>query len=176
MSSAQRQQQQRLMARIKNVIGTGTVTGATTGMLQIRTATGRTNDRIKRVHNYGFMSRPLPEAKAYNLFIGGVTARGITVNVEDERYQMELQPGEVAMLDDKGNLVHFTRQGIKVNSMAKVEVIAKQDITVKTDGKIIQEGKSISMNGGTGVITCESICPFTGAPHVDGSNVVKAAK
>nr|WP_253809323.1 hypothetical protein [Vibrio sp. RE88] len=44
------------MARIKNVIGTGTVTGATTGMLQIRTATGRTNDRIKRVHNYGFMS------------------------------------------------------------------------------------------------------------------------
>lgn len=130
MSSA-RLQQQRLMARIKNLIGTGTVTGATTGMLQIRTATGRTNDRIKRVHNYGFMSRPLPDAKAYTLFIGGVMARGITVNVEDERHQIDLQPGEVAMLDDKGNLVHQTEQGIKIYAaQGKVEVIAASEVSV----------------------------------------------
>ncbi|MCM5509773.1 MULTISPECIES: phage baseplate assembly protein [unclassified Vibrio] len=132
MSSAQRQQQQRLMARIKNVIGTGTVTGATTGMLQIRTATGRTNDRIKRVHNYGFMSRPLPEAKAYNLFIGGVAARGITVNVEDERYQIDLKPGEVAMLDDKGNLIHQTNEGVKVYAtQGKVDVVAANEVSIK---------------------------------------------
>ncbi|MEZ8321632.1 phage baseplate assembly protein, partial [Vibrio splendidus] len=129
MSSAL-QQQQRLMARIKNVIGTGTVTGATTGRLQIKTATGRTNDKIKRVHNYGFMSHPLPGAKTYNLFIGGTTSRGITVNVEDERHQIELQPGEVAILDDKGNLVHFTQQGIKINACAKLEVISAQETTV----------------------------------------------
>ncbi|PML54956.1 phage baseplate assembly protein V [Vibrio lentus] len=129
MSSAL-QQQQRLMARIKNVIGTGTVTGATTGRLQIKTATGRTNDKIKRVHNYGFMSRPLSGAKTYNLFIGGATSRGITVNVEDERHQIELQPGEVAILDDKGNLVHFTQQGIKINACAKLEVISAQETTV----------------------------------------------
>ncbi|WED29886.1 phage baseplate assembly protein [Vibrio sp. DW001] len=122
--------QQRLMARIKNVTGTGMVTGASTGILQIKTATGRTNDRIKRVHNYGFMSRPLVGAKTYNLFIGGVTARGFTVNVEDERHQIELEPGEVAMLDDKGNLVHFTAQGIKINSMAKLEVISAGETSV----------------------------------------------
>jgi len=177
MSSAQRQQQQRLMARIKNVIGTGTVTGATTGMLQIKTATGRTNDRIKRVHNYGFMSRPLPEAKAYNLFIGGVTARGITVNVEDERHQIELQPGEVAMLDDKDNLIHFTESGIKIiASKGKIEVVAAQDITVNTQANIIQNGKNIKLNGGTGAITCESICPFMGKAHVDGSTAVTIGK
>lgn len=118
---------QRLMARIKNAIGTGIVTGATTGMLQIKTATGRTNDRIKRIHNYGFMSRPLVGAKTYNLFIGGVTARGFTVNVEDERYQIALQPGEVAMLDDKGNLVHFTQSGIKIESMARLEVVSASE-------------------------------------------------
>jgi len=129
-SNALRQQQQRLMARIKNVTGTGTVTGAQTNVLQIQTATGRTNDRIKRVHYYGFMSRPLVGAKSYNLFIGGVTARGITVNVEDERYQMELQPGEVAMLDDKGNLVHFSKQGIKVHSMSKIEIVSVQDTSL----------------------------------------------
>lgn len=120
----------RLMARIKNIVGTGTVTGTETQWLQIKTATGRTNDRIRRVHNYGFMSRPLVGAKTYNLFIGGVTARGITVNVEDERYQMELQPGELAVLDDKGNLIHFTSAGIKINSIAKIEIIAASDVSV----------------------------------------------
>lgn len=120
----------RIMARIKNIVGTGTVTGSDTQWLQIKTATGRTNDRIRRVHNYGFMSRPLVGAKTYNLFIGGVTARGFTVNVEDERYQMELQPGELAMLDDKGNLVHFTASGIKVNSSSKIEVEAASDVSV----------------------------------------------
>ena len=152
MSSAQRQQQQRLMARIKNVIGTGTVTGATTGMLQIRTATGRTNDRIKRVHNYGFMSRPLPEAKAYNLFIGGVTARGITVNVEDERHQIDLKPGEVAILDDKGNLVHFTATGIKIISPTKVHIGTPEvEITgnVLIGGKLIVEETVEGKKGGT---------------------------
>ncbi|ODS04298.1 phage baseplate assembly protein V [Vibrio scophthalmi] len=125
-----KEMQQRLMARIKNVIGTGTVTGATTRVLQIKTATGRTNDRIKRVHNYGFMSRPLVGAKTFSLFLGGVTARGFTVSVEDERYQIDLEPGEVAMLDDKGNLVHFTAGGIKVNSMAKVEIISAGETNV----------------------------------------------
>ncbi|WED23499.1 phage baseplate assembly protein [Vibrio sp. JC009] len=167
---------QRLMARIKNLVGTGTVTGATTGVLQIKTATGRTNDRIKRVHNYGFMSRPLVGARTYNLFIGGVTARGFTVNVEDERHQIDLEPGEVAVLDDKGNLVHFTENGIKVNSMAKIEVTAKQDITVNTSANILQNGSNIKLNNGAGVITCESVCPFTGTPHADGSAVVTAGK
>ncbi|MGL4225420.1 MAG: phage baseplate assembly protein domain-containing protein [Vibrio sp.] len=166
----------RLMSRIKNIVGTATVTGADTQWLQIKTATGRTNDRIRRVHNYGFMSRPLVGAKTYNLFIGGVTARGITVNVEDERYQMELQPGEVAMLDDKGNLVHFTKGGIKVNSISKVEVAAKDEITINTAANIIQNGKLIQLNQGTGVITCESICPFMGKAHVDGSSTVTAGK
>lgn len=126
-----KEMQQRLMARIKNVIGTGTVTGATTSRVQINSATGRTNDRIKRVHNYGFMSHPLIGAKTYNLFIGGVTARGITVHVEDERHEIELQPGEVAMLDDKGNLIHHTEEGIKVYAnQGKVDIFAANEVSI----------------------------------------------
>lgn len=171
-----REMQRRLMARIRNTIGTGTVTGASTSVLQIKTATGRTNDRIKRVHNYGFMSRPLVGAKTYSLFIGGVTARGFTVNVEDERHQIDLEPGELAVLDDKGNLIHFTKQGVTVNSMAKLDVAAQQNVTIDTPANIIQNGKKIALNGGTGVITCQSICPFMGKPHVDGSATVTAGK
>ncbi|PJC85312.1 baseplate assembly protein [Vibrio sp. HA2012] len=145
-----KEQQQRLMARIKNVTGTGTVTGAQTGMLQIKTATGRTNDRIKRIHNYGFMSRPLVGAKTYNLFIGGVTARGFTVNVEDERHQIELAPGEVAILDDKGNLVHFTKNGIKITSSAKINVTAAGDISV-TAPKVSVTAESSEFSGNVSI-------------------------
>ncbi|ODS09757.1 phage baseplate assembly protein domain-containing protein [Vibrio scophthalmi] len=167
---------QRLMARLKNIVGVGTITGAKTSVVQIKTSTGRTNDRIDRVHNYGFMSRPLIGAKTYSLFLGGVTARGFTIHVSDKRYEMELEPGEVAMLDDKGNLTHFTETGIKVVSVDKVEVKAEGDVTVDTPGQILQNGKLIKLNGGTGIITCESVCPFMGKSHVDGSKTVMAGK
>ncbi len=166
----------RLMGRIKNIVGVGAVTGSEVQWIQIKAATGRTNDRIRRVHNYGFMSRPLVGAKAYNLFLGGVTARGIAINVEDERYQIELQPGEVAVLDDKGNLIHLTETGVTIKSVDKIDITAKGDITANTEGNIIHNGKTIQLNGGKGVITCASICPFTGSAHVDGSTTVMAGK
>ncbi|MBA5760855.1 phage baseplate assembly protein [Vibrio sp. 404] len=144
---------QRLMARIKNVIGTGTVTGATTSVLQIKTATGRTNDRIKRVHNYGFMSRPLVGAKTYNLFLGGVTARGFTVNVEDERYQIDLEPGEVAILDNKGNLVHFTEEGIKIKAPSKIEFDTP---LAKFTGDVDITGRATGGSGEFGGIVVET--------------------
>ncbi|WP_238787808.1 phage baseplate assembly protein domain-containing protein [Vibrio furnissii] len=187
-----KEMQQRLMARIKNITGTGTVIGASTTQLQVRGAAGKTNDRIRRMHEYGFMSRPLPGAKSYSLFLGGVTARGFTVVVEDERYQMELAPGDVAVLDDKGNLVHMTKSGLKVVACGDIDITAKKgvnitaadsvqvtaarDVSVTAGGRIIQKGETISLNDGAGVITCESVCPFIGAPHVDGSTVVTAGK
>lgn len=166
----------RLMSRIKNMIVIGGVTGSDTKMLQIKTSTGKTNDRIKRLHNYGFMSRPKVGARSYVLFLGGVLSRGVAVSVEDERYEMELEEGEVAMMDDKGNLVHFTKNGISITSIGSVEITAKQDVTVKTEGDVIANGAQIKLNDGTGVITCESICPFTGSGHVDGSTTVFAGK
>lgn len=86
----------RLMSRIKNMVAIGTVTGSSTKVLQIQTSTGKTNDRIKRLHDYGFMSHPKVGSRAYNLFLGGVMSRGFSFCVEDERYEMELAEGEVA--------------------------------------------------------------------------------
>ena len=60
-------------------------------------------------------------------------------------------------------------------------VNGQQTITIKKDQvikalNITQDAKTIKLNGGTGVITCASICPFTGKPHVDGSTTVFAGK
>ncbi|MGR6834743.1 phage baseplate assembly protein V [Aliivibrio wodanis] len=166
----------RVMSRIKNLFAIGEVTGVDTKVLQIKTSTGRTNDRIKRLHNYGFMSHPKVGARSYLLFLGGVRSRGVSFCVEDERYEMELEKGEVAMLDDKGNLVHFTKNGIIIKTSEKVEVNAEKDVSVTAGGDILAKGKNIKLNDGAGVITCESICPFTGGPHVDGSSIVFAGK
>lgn len=119
---------ERILNRIKNIFGTGVATRVETGIVQLKLATGILNDRIARVHNYGFMSRPLPGAKGFTLFVAGDTSRGIAVCMEDKRHQMELKPGEVAMLDDKGNLIHFHSGGI--------DMITKQTLTVKAENEV----------------------------------------
>jgi hypothetical protein len=60
-------------------------------------------------------------------------------------------------------------------------VNGQQTITIKKDQviqakNITQDAGTIKLNGGSGVITCASICPFTGEPHVDGSTTVFAGK
>lgn len=166
----------RIMSRIKNLFAIGEMTGGDTKVLQIKTSTGKTNDRIKRLHNYGFMSHPKVGSRSYLLFLGGVRSRGVSFCVEDERYQMKLEKGDVAMLDDKGNLVHFTKNGITIKTSENVEVNAEKDVSVTAGGDIIADAKKIKLNGGAGVITCESKCHFTGGPHADGSSVVFAGK
>ena len=66
------------MSWIKNLVGTGTVTGREAQWLHIKTATGHTNDRIRRVHNYGFISRPLVVSNCYN------QTPGIRLTVESQ--------------------------------------------------------------------------------------------
>ena len=132
-----------LLNRIKNIFGTGIVTRVETGIVQLKLATGIINDRMKRPHNYGFMSRPLPGAKGYTLFVGGDTSRGITVCIEDERHQMELEPGDVAMLDDKGNLIHFNKGGIKVITPLVFDLTAKKTVI----NSILEVNGETTLNG-----------------------------
>ena len=69
----------------------------------------------------------------------------------------------VITLDDK-----LTVMGNKIQKVEK-------DLTI-TAKNIIQRADLIQLNGGTGVCTGETICPFTGSPHVDVSTTVKAGK
>lgn len=64
-------------------------------------------------------------------------------------------------------------QEIKVLKDQVIKITGKQTITAKN---ITQDADTIKLNGGTGVVTCQSICPFTGKGHVDGSTTVFAGK
>jgi phage baseplate assembly protein V len=159
-----------IMNRVKNLFGTGLVTRVETKIVQLKLATGIINDRIKRVHNYGFMSRPLPGAKGYTLFVGGDTSRGIAVCIEDERHEMELEPGDVAMLDDKGNLIHFHSGGIKVITKQTFELTAPKSIinsATTFNGKTTINGET-TINANTNVT---GICAVGGLAKVGGGAV-----
>jgi len=163
---------EKLANRIKNLFGTGIATRIETGIVQLKLATGIVNDRIKRVHNYGFMSRPLPGAKAYTLFVGGDTSRGIAVCIEDETYQMALEPGDVAVLDNKGNLVHLTKTGINVISPTNVKITAPK---TTINGETLINGNTTI----TGVCAVGSLAavgggavPAKGGMNMTGGDVV----
>ncbi len=165
-----------IMNRLKNLFGTGLVTRVETKWVQLKLATGVINDRMKRVHNYGFMSRPLPGAKGYTLFIGGDTSRGITVCIEDERHEMELEPGDVAMLDDKGNLIHFHSGGIKVITKQTFDLTATKNVNVICVNATIDATKTTinsetEINGITtinGLTTINANAIITGVCSVGG--------
>ena len=85
----------------------------------------------------------------------------------------------IVTLDDKLKVLENRIQTIEKNDTLTVN--GKQTISIAKDQiitaqNIKQDATTIKLNGGTGVITCQSICPFTGKPHVDGSLTVFAGK
>ncbi|MDT8428493.1 MAG: phage baseplate assembly protein V [Pseudomonadales bacterium] len=57
-----------------------------------------------------------------------------------------------------------------------VIVQSQGDVAVTAAGVATVDAPQIRLNGGTGCITQESICHFTGVPHGDGSATVKVGK
>lgn len=174
-----------LMRRIQLVFGTGIVTRIETKYAQIKMAIGTTNDRIKRVHNYGFMSRPLVGSKAYTFFIAGDTSKGFAFFIEDERHEIELQEGEVAVLDNKGNLIHLTENGIKIKTNENIEIEAAKDVNITCVNATIDATKTTinseteingktTINGETTITantTITGICAVGGLTSAGGGTV-----
>lgn len=106
----------------------------------------------------------------------------------ESRYQK--RPGVYQLVDEQGNFERVTdkddsleclNQRIKVLEDRVVEIAGNHTETVgktkSTKAKhITEDASTIKMNGGKGVCTGSTICPFTGSPHVDVSTTVFAGK
>ena len=79
---------------------------------------------------------------------------------------------ELTVLKDR---IHTIEQNDTLTINGQQTITIKKDQVIKAKN-ITQDADTIKLNGGTGVITCASICPFTGKPHVDGSTTVFAGK
>ncbi|MFL9783258.1 hypothetical protein BCV35_015915 [Vibrio cyclitrophicus] len=106
----------------------------------------------------------------------------------ESRYQQ--RPGVYQLTDKDGNFERKTDQADKLecltqqikvleNRIAEIDgnhtetVKGKRTIKAKN---ITEDADTIKFNGGKGVCTGASICPFMGKPHVDVSTTVYAGK
>lgn len=80
---------------------------------------------VEHWQSYGFSAVPLPpadgkEAEVLLAHVGGSRSHVVALGVADRRHRPKnLKPGESAIHDDQGQLVHVTRDGIRVNGGSK---------------------------------------------------------
>lgn len=106
--------------RLQNMILRGTVAlSVATGkmqVLQIKGLADETLDGIEHFEPFGFTSRPLAGAEHITVFVDGDRSHGISVVVADRRARpTDLEVGDVAVHDARGQRIHFTDAGIVIN-------------------------------------------------------------
>lgn len=115
--------------------------------LQAEILKGEIRDGVERAQNYGFTSHPHPGADAVLISVGGTREQAIAIVVDDRRYRLLLQPGEVALYDDLGNAVKLLRD--------KVHVVGQQEIhaeapTVRVGATtVIIDAETLTVNADT---------------------------
>ncbi len=96
-------------------------------------------------------------------------------------YHLVDQDGNFERKTDKEDRLECLTQRIKVLENRIAEIDGDHTETVKgnkatTANNINEDADTIKMNGGKGVCTGATICPFVGKPHVDVSTTVFAGK
>lgn len=97
--------------------------------LQAAMLDGELRDKLKHYQNYGFTHHPHNDAECLTLFANGDKAEGLVVAVNDRRYHMQVEQGEVALYDDQKQVVYLTRDGIRIETARRIDLKAS-DMTV----------------------------------------------
>lgn len=163
--------------RILSMIGKCIISAVTDdGNLQLNEVTYLKNevlDDIERVQEFGFTSNPPSGSEAIIAFIGGNQQHGVIIATDSSTYRLKSLPeGAVALYNSNGDYIKLEADKMTIN--------VKEQEQVSTTKVIINSPKVIlgtdTDNPLQGVVTKESICAYTGAPHPDGSTKVQAAK
>jgi phage baseplate assembly protein V len=93
--------------------------------LQVELLKGELRDGVERMQNYGFTSHPLGGDVAA-ASVGGNRDQVIVLVVDDRRFRISLEPGEVAIYDDQGNKIELLRDMIKVTALMRVQIDAPE--------------------------------------------------
>lgn len=87
---------------------------------------GEVLDRVERMTDYGFASRPLKGAEGLLVAVAGSRGQGVVIALGDRRFRLQLEEGEVALHDDLGQVVHLARDGLRLASPIRVEIEAPE--------------------------------------------------
>lgn len=139
--------------------------------LQAEFLAGEVRSELEHVEPYGFTSEPKTDgnAEAFAMFFDGNRSNGIIFCVADRRYRLtNMKQGEVAIYDDQGQKVYFTRDNLlietpkdlvaTVGGSTSLSSAGDVDITApktKIHGQLIVEGLikgsgGLAISGGSG--------------------------
>lgn len=138
----------------------------------------QTNGEIKQTSQKSIVESQVTEQKYHqrDTTISGHDTSKIDGNqVNEIMGALKTLIGEKAIIVALDNLLLGSKKEVIVESGENMRFKSKKDLIINAKN-ITEDADTIKLNGGTGVITCESICPFTGKPHVDGSTTVFAGK
>lgn len=143
--------------------------------------------------------KPIRSGKAIVWWVPEV-GEGVTVISEGDLSLGEIYPGSyhkdfkapsndpdlfLVQFGDGSQVSHHRgSHKLEVINIGDVDIITRQNINVtcsgearvNAEGNIIANGSQIKLNSGTGVVTGECVCHFTGLPHGDISSQVTAGK
>lgn len=140
-----------LGSRVMMMVSRGVLRGvndtAARQQLQVELLKGELRDGVERMQSYGLTSHPLG-GDVVAVFLGGNREKGIVLAVDDRRYRLSLEPGEVALYDDLGNKIELLRDMVKVTAVTKLQVEAPEGVldinTLDINGAILRHnGKNI---------------------------------
>jgi phage gp45-like len=156
----------RVYRQVSLTVGLGKVTISATGAgptekYQITLGSTETHDGERRFAEYGFASRLLPGCNTISVYIAGDRGNGVIIASNDPRYRIDLQPGEVAVYDDQGQVVKVARGGIvldtgstgnpiTVNTSGSVNVNATGNVVIASGGSVqigAAGGKKVALDG-----------------------------
>jgi phage gp45-like len=111
---------------IRNIVHRGVVvrTRYENGVLVVQfTGTGGAPfDAVEHVQNYGFSSRPLPDAEVVALSLAGNGSHTIIVATGDRRYLLEVGEGDAALYDYRGNFAWIKGDLMHVKHTTKIKL------------------------------------------------------
>lgn len=144
-------------------------------LVQASLLAGELRDKVEHFQPYGHTSVPFDGAEAVIIFAGGNREHGLCVVVDDRRYRLTgMEPGEVALYDDQGQVVRLKRDGIVIETEHKVTVTAPQ-VVVDSDNIILggtSGGAKVARIGDHVNVGSGSSAGMW--PIVEGSDKVKA--
>ena len=118
--------------------------------VQVETLSGEVIE-VPRIQDYGITSVPLPGSKGVVVAIGGKTNGYVCIKMDDKRYrQVNLKPGEVALYDNQGQLVHLKEGGL-MDLVAITQITAKVpsfriEGDLEVTGDVIGDADSSAVN------------------------------
>lgn len=131
--------------------------------VQVETLSGEVVE-VPRIQDYGITSVPLPGAKGVVVAIGGKTNGYVCIKMDDKRYrQVNLKPGEVALYDNQGQLVHL-KQGGLMDLIANTKITAKVPL-FRIEGKLDVTGDITDNVDTTGQSMAGMRSTFNGHNH-----------